>query len=320
MLVSIIATVKNEGDAIRPLLDSLVRQTRQPDEIVITDGGSTDHTIAVLQEYGRILPLRIIPVPGSNISVGRNRAIAAATGDIIAATDAGVILDPGWLDAITLPILAGTAQVTAGWFEPDTYTPFETAMGATVLPALDDIDPAAFLPSSRSIAFTKAAWEQVGGYPEWLDYCEDLLFDMALRDQFAPFAFAADAVAYFRPRSSFKAFWKQYYLYARGDGKADLWRKRHAIRYGIYLVALPVLLKGMMRGRPLSWLVMLVAGVVYCAAAFRRLDTATAGWQLAAKLRAFATVPAIRFVGDVAKMVGYPVGIIWRWQQKKRST
>ena len=44
------------------------------------------------------------------------------------------------------------------------------------------------------------------------------------------------AIAHFRPRSSLRAFFKQYYRYSRGDGKADLWRKRHAIRYGAYAV------------------------------------------------------------------------------------
>ena len=88
------------------------------------------------------------------------------------------------------------------------------------------------------MAFTKAAWQAVGGYPEWLDYCEDLIFDFALRDKFRPFAFAPEAIAYFKPRSSLKSFFRQYYLYARGDGKANLWLKRHLIRYGTYLIGM----------------------------------------------------------------------------------
>ena len=98
-------------------------------------------------------------------------------------------------------------------------------MGATVLPTVDEVKPESFLPSSRSVAFTKEAWEAAGGYPEWIDYCEDLIFDFRLRDAAGPFAWAPEAVAHFRPRGSLKSFFKQYYRYARGDGKADLWRK-----------------------------------------------------------------------------------------------
>ena len=57
------------------------------------------------------------------------------------------------------------AAVVSGWFEPGPRTDFETAMGATVLPDLSDVDPLKFLPSSRSVAFLKTAWQAVGGYP-----------------------------------------------------------------------------------------------------------------------------------------------------------
>ena len=108
-------------------------------------------------------------------------------------------------------------------------------MGATVLPAREDVSPERFLPSSRSVAFRKAAWAAAGGYPEWLDYSEDLVFDLALKARGCRFVFVPQALAYFRPRGSLRAFYLQYYRYARGDGKADLWRKRHAIRYATYL-------------------------------------------------------------------------------------
>jgi glycosyltransferase involved in cell wall biosynthesis len=315
MRISLICTVKNEGDSLRRLLDSLTRQTLRPDELIVSDGGSTDHTIAILQSYRDRLPITIVPAPGSNISQGRNIAIAAATGEIIAATDAGVVLQPEWLAAITRPLREGRAAVVSGWFEPDPATPFEVVMGATVLPALEDIDPDSFLPSSRSVAFLRTAWEAVGGYPEWLDFSEDLVFDLALRERYAPFAFAPEAIAHFRPRGSLKAFARQYRLYARGDGKADLWRKRHAVRYLTYLAGLPLLAGWGIIGRnaPLLSLFALLTGVAaYCRRPWQRLRPAIAGRPLAAQARAFALVPVIRLVGDVAKMVGYPAGVWWR--------
>jgi hypothetical protein len=39
---------------------------------------------------------------------------------------------------------------------------------------------------------------------------------------------------------------------------------------------------------------------------------------LFARVGAVLLVPMIRVVGDVAKMVGYPVGLIWRWQNRHR--
>jgi glycosyltransferase involved in cell wall biosynthesis len=320
MRVSLIATVLNEGESIRGVMDSLCAQTRQPDDIVIVDGGSRDTTRAVIESYADRLPVRVIVAEGANISRGRNLAAQHASGEVLAITDAGVRLEPTWLAELVAPFeKPNPPHVVAGFFLPDPRTVFEAAMGATVLPQLEDIDPASFLPSSRSVAVTRTAFEAVGGYPEWLDYCEDLIFDLRLKQRFAPFAFARRAVVHFRPRPSLRAFYKQYYLYARGDGKADLWRKRHLIRYLTYLVGLPVLLVLMLMVSPWFGLALVLGGLAYCAAPIRRLPAVmgalptppnTLDW-----VRAALWVPVIRAVGDLAKMHGYPAGRAWRQRE-----
>jgi glycosyltransferase involved in cell wall biosynthesis len=329
--ITVIFTVLNEEVALPRLLDSLAAQTRLPDEVVVCDGGSRDGTLALLRAERRF-PLRVIESPGVNISRGRNLAIAAATHDIIACTDAGVRLDPCWLENLTrlwiddlrLTIDSASNRQSSinnrkwvgGFFLPDPHSTFEIAMGATVLPALGDIRPDKFLPSSRSVAFRKSAWARAGGYPEWLDYCEDLIFDFKLREAFGPCAFAPDALVYFRPRSSLRAFFKQYYLYARGDGKANLWLKRHIARYGTYLVALPALSGGMfaLPGLPalLCAALLLLGGAAYMRAPYRRLVSVWGRLTTAQKAQAALFVPAIRVAGDIAKMIGYPVGVWWR--------
>jgi len=323
MKISVIATVLNEGPAICRLLDSLVAQTRQPDEVVIVDGGSTDDTLAILQGYadqGR-LPLRVLVEPGANISRGRNVAIAAASGDLIASTDAGVWLAPEWLAELMTPFESQPPpQVVAGFFVPDAHSVFEIAMGATVLPTLDDIDPNRFLPSSRSIAFRRSAWEASGGYPEWLDFCEDLIFDFRLRDLYQPFVFAPRAVAYFRPRGSLRSFYKQYYHYARGDGKADLWRKRHAVRYLTYLVAGPLLFVLGWQVSPWWWVAGIgLAAIGMFAMPYRRLLPMLHPMGWGERIQAILWVPVIRITGDVAKMLGYPIGWLWRIRHLPRQ-
>jgi len=323
MQVTLVFTVLNEAASLPVLLDSIASQTRLPDEVIACDGGSSDGTVALLRNERRF-PMRVIEALGANISQGRNLAIAAATHEVIACTDAGVRLHPCWLEHIVAPLFTsqpdGNPVAVAGVFLPDPQTTFELAMGATVLPALEDIRPAAFLPSSRSFAFRKSAWRAVGGYPEWLDYCEDLIFDLRLRARFGPFAFAPRAIVYFRPRSSLTAFFKQYYRYARGDGKADLFLKRHLVRYATYLAALPAILAGVALGEPLVKLAALLAllggAAAYTSGPYRRLVRLWRTWPASERLKAAALVPVIRLVGDVAKMLGYPVGLWWRWRRR----
>lgn len=334
MHVSVIATVYNEAGTITRLLDSLAGQTLPPDEIVLCDGGSRDDTADAIRRWadthrGHGPAVRLLEEPRANISRGRNLAIGAANGPLIAATDAGVRLAPTWLAELTAPwrepATADAPIAAAGFFLPEHDGVFETAMAATVLPALDDINPDRFLPSSRSVAFTKYAWSQAGGYPEWLDYCEDLLFDFAVNrlrpDRPTAFVWRPHAVVYFRPRGTLSQFWTQYYRYARGDGKADLWRKRHALRYALYLVAVPALLGHAGWGffaRWLGWVGLLAGVIAYCGRPWQRL--ATLGRELSAteRLQAAALVPVIRAVGDLAKMVGYPVGLWWRYRNRLR--
>ncbi len=312
--VSLCLTVLNEANSIDALFATIRAQTRRPDEIIVVDGGSTDATLDRLRAYDD-LPVQVIARKGATISAGRNAAIGAASGDIIAVTDAGVRLAPDWLALLAGAIEDG-ADVAAGFFIADPGSDFEVAMGATVLPNLEDIDPARFLPSSRSIAFRRAVWAAVGGYPEWLDYCEDLLFDLAYRDAGYRQEFVPQAVAHFRPRGTLKTFWLQYYRYARGDGKADLWRKRQAARYLTYGVAAPALL-GLGRRVPLAYLLLATGGMVYLWPALRRCWLATARWNLTRRIQVLAWVPVIRVVGDLAKMAGYPVGVAWRLTRRR---
>jgi len=312
MKVSLAITVLNEGDHIRRLLDSVVKQTRQPDEVVVCDGGSKDNTLDVIREYENRLPLKIVIKDGANISQGRNEAIRNATHEIVAVTDAGVWLEERWLEELLvisnwdhqLPIT--NYSLVAGFFQSDPQNIFEIALGATTLPDVEEINPQKFLPSSRSVAFLKSAWEAVGGYPEWLDFSEDVVFDLKMRQQFGDFAFAPKAIAHFRPRPTLFSFMKQYINYAKGDGKANLWLKIHLIRYITYLIVVPL---GIYAAwvNPLLWYAGALAMVAYVRRPLARLIR-----QRRLSLVALVWVPAIRVAGDVAKMIGYPIGVWWR--------
>jgi hypothetical protein len=51
---------------------------------------------------------------------------------------------------------------------------------------------------------------------------------------------------------------------------------------------------------------------------YQRLAPMLRGMSLFDKARAIAWVPIIRVTGDAAKMIGYPVGVVWRRKNKTR--
>ena len=314
LTVSLIATVKNEADNIAALLDSMLAQTRPPDEIVINDNHSSDETPAIVERYVAAgHPIRLV-YGGFNIPSGRNNAIRHARGPLIASCDAGLVLPPHWLETIVAPLEQDLAEIVGGFYEPDPRSTWELALGATNFPNANEVDPATFLPSGNSMAFTKSAWESVGGYPEWTDTCEDLVFDLQLKRRGARFAFVPEAAVRFRPRESPRAFFRQYYTYARGDGVADLWLRRHLIRYATYAGLVAVLVAA----RHSRWaLLLLLPGFgCYTYQPYHRLWPRIRSLPFRQQIAALAYVPLIRIVGDLAKMIGYPVGL-WLKRAKR---
>jgi len=235
--VSIICTVKNEKETIEALLESIVKQTRFPDEIVIVDGGSSDGTVEIIRGYMDRLPIKLIVAPAVNIAQGRNIAVKNARYNVIASTD-GCRLEPNWLINIVKPFEKSDVDVVSGMYIPWCESEFEEIASYLIFPNIDKLDPSKFLPSARSIAFKKEVWKEVGGYPEWLRTAEDTLFDLKLRRLGMKFALAREAIVYWRVRKNIKEIFKQFYNYAKGDGQVFLFPQRYLAGYAVAITFL----------------------------------------------------------------------------------
>jgi len=229
--VTLIATMRDEADNAQTWLNSVLEQTRRPDEIILCDGGSTDGTQEIIRslQAGFPVPLRLIEAPGANISRGRNIAIAAASHPLVAITDFGVRLEHDWLAQLLRPFaLDPEIQLSAGYYQIEAARPIEKLARHYFGVDLSKVDPQTFLPSSRSLALQKRLWEAAGGYPEWLsDAGEDTLFDYRLKHQPARWAFVPAAQVTWQAPDTLNRLMKTYWRYARGDGQAGL----HAQQY-----------------------------------------------------------------------------------------
>jgi len=78
--ISFITTVFNEEKNVRPLFESLLNQTKLPDEIIVVDAKSTDNTVNALKELGKKFGKVKFSLHSKkgNRSVGRNFAISKA--------------------------------------------------------------------------------------------------------------------------------------------------------------------------------------------------------------------------------------------------
>lgn len=96
MNVSVIIPAYNAGATIQATLDSVLRQTVSPDEILVMDDGSTDDTALIVECHKP----RVTVFRQSNHGVAhaRNFLCEQARGDIIAFLDADDIWHPSYLE------------------------------------------------------------------------------------------------------------------------------------------------------------------------------------------------------------------------------
>jgi glycosyltransferase involved in cell wall biosynthesis len=314
MQTALICTVKNEAKSIKNFLRCILSQTKQPDEVIIVDGGSKDGTIEIVEDFCRKYKhIKLIVKEGCNIPEGRNIAIRSANAGIIAAADACDTLYKDWFQKITAPLLEGRADVVAGYYYPCIRGWFEEVLSACIWRPLKEVDPYNFLPSSRSIAFYKKLWQSVGGYPQLLFAGEDLVFDFRLKKAGARFFFVPDAMVSYHIESSLPKFFKKWRLYGVGDGQANLWPKRYIIRFGSYTLGLLLLLLSLKE--PLFLLLLTFLALLYSARPIIRLTPPLKGKSIIYKIRAYIMIPVVLAIGDIAKMAGYLEGV---WERMQR--
>lgn len=95
----------NRAEWLKDALTSLTKQTRQPDEVVVVDNGSKDHTKDVVLSFSDRLNIKYVYEPVRGIPHARNTAIKNATGDIIASIDDDCVADENWLKQIEIPFI-----------------------------------------------------------------------------------------------------------------------------------------------------------------------------------------------------------------------
>ena len=92
--LSVIIPTLNEERHVGSLLSDIAAQTREPDEVLVVEAGSTDGTVAVARRF----PFAKLLEGAPPVACGRNLGGLSATGDVLIFLDADVRLPPTFLE------------------------------------------------------------------------------------------------------------------------------------------------------------------------------------------------------------------------------
>jgi GT2 family glycosyltransferase len=179
-VVSFIVPVKNDAVRLDRCLRSIRANDYAPDrvEIVVADNGSTDTSATVARSHHAT----VLSLPGIRLGALRNRAAAAAKGQILAFVDADHEIVPGWIGA-AVEALDGASVAAAGAAcvppEPGTWVQrlYDRLRSHPV-----QAQPVDWL-GSGNMAVQQAAFTAVNGFDESLETCEDVDLCRKIRAQ-----------------------------------------------------------------------------------------------------------------------------------------
>lgn len=267
MRISVIVPVRNEAKSISTLLDGLLAQSRQADEIVITDGGSTDDTASIIDRYiSRGAPIQLIRAGPTLPGRGRNMGAIRASYEWLAFIDAGVRPEREWLASLAQQAAQEEADVVYGSYEPVVDTFFkECAAIAYVSPPNTEHGAPMRSHFIASTLMRRKAWEQVGGFPEHLRSAEDLLFMNRIDAAGFVISFEPAAKVHWDLQPGLWRTFKRFVTYSENNIRANLWQHWQAPIFKRYLLlvvsALPIFIFGYrwIFVPLLLWLLMLLA-------------------------------------------------------------
>ncbi len=317
--VSLVVPVRDEAASVEMLLGSIASQTLAPEEVLFVDGGSVDDTVEQLRAAGRERGrIRIIEAGEASPGRGRNLGIEAARCEWVALTDAGIRLEPTWLERLVeVARRDPSVAVVYGNYEPFTTSFFERC-AALAYPPPKQERPGGRMrgPSTASMLLSREAWAKVGGFPD-LRAAEDLIFMERIRTEGFKEGWAPAATAWWQLRPSLASTFRKFVLYSRHN----VWAGRQwDWHYGIarkYILMLPFIVLAI--AHSLWWLSvpLLVTAARVGLSIWRRREGRGLLWMI--NPAQFLGVAAIILTIDAATFIGWGQALYQKPEQSRRA-
>jgi GT2 family glycosyltransferase len=204
-------------------------------EVVVA--ASADHADDLPRDLPADPRVRVLEaVPRLPAAAARNRAAAAAEGKLLVFTDADVVADPGWLDALVSASSSSSGAMVAG--SVVNGTPESAAGTVEYLVEFLDLHPGrpartAWHGATCNLLVPRDLWDELGPFPEDLEGGEDTLLTGAARTR-GRFVFAPAASITHLNRTRFREVFAHQVMFGRFTahlGRRGPYKLRPLVRY-----------------------------------------------------------------------------------------
>ncbi|MFZ3215818.1 MAG: glycosyltransferase family 2 protein [Candidatus Acidiferrales bacterium] len=178
MKITVILCTFNRCERLEKALESVAHST-VPDpvewEVLVVDNNSTDQTPAVVKGFCQRYPGRFRylfePHPGKSRAL--NAGVRDARGSVLAFTDDDVVVEPTWLQNLTMPLTQGECVGIAGrilpeqGFSPPRWIPLADRDALAPLAIFNpdrEAGPLNTSPYGANMAFQRSVFEKYGGF------------------------------------------------------------------------------------------------------------------------------------------------------------
>jgi GT2 family glycosyltransferase len=215
--ISIVICAFNAAGTLRDCLEGATAIQYPDYEVIVVDDGSTDSTPDIAAEF----PVQLIRTANQGLSKARNAGIEAATGEIVAFTDADARPDSDWLTYLSMTLADETFAGAGG---PNVAPPGDgfvagcvaNAPGGPIHVLLSD-QVAEHIPGCN-MAFRKSALDEVDGFdPRFRVAGDDVDICWRLQESGHTLGFSPAAMVWHHARDSVRTYWRQQSGYGRAE-------------------------------------------------------------------------------------------------------
>lgn len=295
--VSVLICTAGRPELLDRAIESLVRGTRVPDQLVVVNGGDDEANQVVARHAPSFPEVVLLQYPNRNLAASRNLGLPHCRGEIVAMTDDDAVVSPGWLEAMVRVHEEDPATGAIGG-------PVEGAGGDRWLSRVADLVVFPHFDSRRrvrtlpgvNVSYKRAALEAAGPYDESLFRGEDVDLNWRMVRQGAHLLYDPAVSVRHAHRASILGLLEQQWMYGRAYVRV---RRKWPDLYSVY----PRRLRSPRDYAKLAYCVLAI--ILHPLGVARRMDTLTG---------AASAYPLL-----VAHHVAWKLGMLWQAWLDRRS-